>query len=64
MVFGREPVFWLGVIAAIAIAIIQTLFGKGLISSDAQDTIVNFVNALVPLLSALIARQLVTPVTR
>jgi len=64
VVFGREPVFWLGVIAAIAIAIIQTLFGKGLISSDAQDTIVNFVNALVPLLSALIARQLVTPVTR
>lgn len=64
MIFGREPVFWIGVIAAIAIAIVQTLFGQGLITQSTQDTIVNFVNALVPLLAALIARQFVTPVTK
>jgi hypothetical protein len=30
-IFGREPVAWVGVIVALAIAIIQTLTGQGVL---------------------------------
>lgn len=58
---GREPVFWVGVVAACIIAVIQTLFGQGLLTPVQQDTAVNLINALLPIIAALVARQFVTP---
>lgn len=67
--FGREPVAWVGIIAAIAIALIQTIAGQGLISSALEGKAIDFTNALssvalilVPLfLNVLVARPVVTP---
>ena len=61
---GHEPVFWVGVVSACVIAVIQTLAGSGVITPNQQDTVVNLVVALTPIVGALIARQFVTPVAR
>ena len=69
-IFGKEPVAWVGVIAAVAIAVIQTLNGQGIISDvlegraiDATNGIASVVVILLPLvLNVLAARPAVTPV--
>ena len=61
---GHEPVFWVGVVSACVIAIIQTLAGQGVLTSNQQDTVVNLVMAVTPIVGALIARQFVTPVSK
>ena len=69
-IFGREPVTWVGIIAAVAIAVIQTLNGQGVISDvlegraiDATNGIASVVVILLPLvLNVLAARPAVTPV--
>ena len=61
-IFGHEPVFWVGVVTACIIAVIQTLAGQGVLTANQQDTIANLVTALSPIVAALVARQFVTPV--
>ena len=68
-IFGREPVAWIGVIVALAITIIQTLAGQGVISDALAGQSVDAVNALaqvatifVPVIVGILAtRQAVTP---
>ena len=62
MIFGREPVFWVGVVGAVLIAVIQTLAGQGVLTPETQTTIVNIIGVLVPIVAALVARMFVTPV--
>lgn len=70
MIFGREPVAWVGVIAAILIAVIQTLAGEGVISDVASGKALELVNSgasvllvLVPIIAnVLLARPRTTPV--
>lgn len=68
-IFGREPVAWVGIIAAFAIAIIQTANGQGLISDALAGRAVDLTNSLaplavvlVPLIAAALTRRAVTPV--
>lgn len=68
-IFGREPAFWVGLIASLILGAIQTIAGEGLISDATQGRITDLVNAaaqllvlLAPLLAALVIRQGVTPV--
>ena len=61
---GHEPVFWVGVVAACLIAVIQTLAGQGVLTANQTDTIANLVTAVTPIIAALIARQFVTPVSK
>ncbi len=63
-IFGHEPVFWVGVVTACVIAVIQTLGGQGVITANQQDTIANLVTAISPIVAALVARQFVTPVAK
>ena len=64
MNFNREPVAWIGIIAAVLIAVAQTLFGQGVITQNVQDSAINLITALVPIISALVARQFVSPVAK
>lgn len=67
-IFGREPIAWIGIIAAVAIAVIQTLLGQGVISDVAAGKAIDLTTALgqvltiiVPLVAALAGRTQVTP---
>jgi hypothetical protein len=69
-IFGRQPVAWVGVIVAVAIAIIQTLTGQGVLGELAAGQAINAVNALgqvatifIPVILGIIAvHPAVTPV--
>ena len=68
-IFGREPAFWIGVIGAVAVAVIQTLAGQGVISDVAAgktiDTLTllqQLLTILVPVIAGLVIRTQVTPV--
>jgi ABC-type Fe3+-siderophore transport system permease subunit len=68
-IFGREPVAWVGVIVALAIAIIQTLTGQGVLSDAVAGRAIDATNALaqvatifIPVIIGIFAtRQAVTP---
>lgn len=67
-ILGREPVAWAGIIAAVAIAVIQTLAGQGVISDVTSGKALDAVNALssvavivLPIILNYLARQKVTP---
>lgn len=59
-ILKREPVRVVSLSVALAIAIVRTFFGEGLITADTQETLVNFLTTLAPLLM-LVVRPLVTP---
>lgn len=70
-IFGREPVFWIGVISAVIIAIVQTLLGQGVISdvvagkvTDLTQSLAASALVLVPFLLNIAARSQVTPVAQ
>ena len=68
-IFGREPVAWVGIIVAFAIAIIQTALGQGVISDAIAGQAIEATNALaqvatifVPIIIGIFAtRKAVTP---
>lgn len=68
-IFGRQPVAWVAVLVAVAIAIIQTLTGQGVLGEAAAGKAIDIVNALgqvltfvIPLvIGAIVAHQAVTP---
>jgi hypothetical protein len=53
-IFGRQPVAWVGIIAAFVIAIIQTANGQGLISDAIAGRAIDLTNSLVPVLLTLV----------
>lgn len=69
-IFGREPVAWVAVIVAVAIAVIQTLTGQGVIDDavagkaiDTTNAIAQVASILIPIvLGAFVTRRAVTPV--
>jgi hypothetical protein len=68
-IFGREPAFWIGLIATIVLGVIQTLVGHGLVSDALAGRVTDAVNALsqllallAPLITGLLIRQPVTSV--
>jgi hypothetical protein len=68
-IFGREVSFWVGVVVALVLGVVQTLSGNGLISdaltgqiTDGVDAISQAILLLVPVITGLIIRQGVTPV--
>lgn len=67
-IFGREPAFWIGVIAACILAVVQTLLGQGVVSDALAGQATDFVTALsqvvtllVPVIAGLLIRTQVTP---
>jgi len=67
--FGKEPVVWIGIIATVVIAIVQTLSGQGVISDvtagkalDATNAMTQLLTLLAPIIAGLLARTQVTPV--
>lgn len=68
MIFGREPVVWIGIITSVILAVVTTLLGQGVISDALAGKITDLVNAfaqllvlVAPILAAIAARPLVTP---
>jgi hypothetical protein len=68
-IFGRQPVFWIGVIASAVIAVVQVLSGNGVISDvvagkamDATNALAQVITILAPVIAAMISRTQVTPV--
>jgi hypothetical protein len=68
MIFGRLPAFWIGLIVSIALGILQTLTGQGLISEAMNGTLNNLINGIgqllilaSPLIAGLLIHPLVTP---
>jgi hypothetical protein len=64
---GREPAFWIGLIATLILGAIQTIAGEGLIAEATAGQITDGVNALVqlallfaPLITGLLIRPSVT----
>lgn len=60
MIFGREPAFWLGLIATIILGAVRTIAGEGLISeamagqvNDFVDGTVEFLTLIAPLLAGI-----------
>jgi len=68
-IFGREPVAWVGIIVGVAIAVIQTLAGEGVLSDaiagkavDATNAIAQVATIFIPIIIGIFAtRQAVTP---
>lgn len=67
--FGREPVAWVGVLVAVAIAVIQTLTGQGVLDDavagravDATNALAQLATIIIPIVVGIFAtRQAVTP---
>lgn len=69
-IFGRQPVVWVGIIAAVAIAVVQTLSGQGVISDVTAGKAIDMTNALgqvltiaIPIILNYAAHTQVTPVS-
>ena len=65
---GREPAFWIGLIATIVIGIISTLSGQGVLSdamagkiTDGVKALVQILTLLAPVIAAFFIRGQVTP---
>lgn len=63
MIFGRQPIFWLGLIGSIILLIVNTFIGEGILTPDALGTVSNILEVSIPLIAGLIGRLLVTPVS-
>jgi hypothetical protein len=68
ILLGRQPAFWLGLIATIVVGIVQTLAGQGVVSEatsgkvvDMTQAAVNLLTLMAPLLAGLAIHTQVTP---
>ncbi len=68
VILGRQPAFWLGLIATLVVGVVQTLAGQGVISEAASGKVVDMTQAAVnlltliaPLLAGLVIHTQVTP---
>jgi hypothetical protein len=67
-ILGRQPAFWLGLIATLVVGVVQTLAGQGVISEaasgrvvDVTQAAVNLLTLIAPLLAGLAIHTQVTP---
>jgi hypothetical protein len=67
-ILGRQPAFWLGLIATLVVGVVQTLAGQGVLSDATSGKVVDFTHAAVnlltliaPLLAGLAIHTQVTP---
>ena len=70
MIFGREPAVWIGIIVSCILAVLSVLTGQGVISDALAGKITDGINAiaqllviLAPVITGLLIRPQVTPVT-
>lgn len=68
--FGREPVVWIGIIVSCILAVLSVLTGEGVINDALAGKITDAVTALsqllvifAPIITAILARPTVTPVS-
>jgi hypothetical protein len=68
VILGRQPAFWLGLIATIIVGVVQTLAGQGVITEaasgkvvDVTQAAVNLLTLIAPLLAGLAIHTQVTP---
>lgn len=59
---SSEPARIVGILTAILVAVIQTLVGQGVLTSDVGTTLVNVVTIFLPMIAAEVIRHYVTPV--
>lgn len=70
MIFGREPAVWIGIIVSCVLAVVSVLTGQGVLSEALAGKITDVLNALAqiivllaPVITGLLIRPRVTPVT-
>jgi hypothetical protein len=68
---GREPAFWVGLIVSLVAAVLSVLTGQGVISdalagkvTDTAEALSQLVLLLLPLITGLLIRPQVTPVSQ
>jgi hypothetical protein len=63
-IFGRQPAFWIGLIASLAIALILGLSGPGIvIVGQPALTAAHVIAIVAPILSNCLTRSFVTPIS-
>lgn len=68
MILGRQPLVWIGIIVSLILAVVSNLNGQGVIGdvlagqvTDVTKSAGQILTTLAPLITALLARPLVTP---
>lgn len=63
MLFGRQPILWVGIVASLVVTVVTQLSGPGIIdTTHPAQTAINVITILGPIISAFIGRYFVTPV--
>lgn len=63
-IFGRQPVVWIGILASLAMAILQALSVQPFdVPGQPAQTVANLIKIISPLIAAFIAQNFVTPVS-
>lgn len=60
MSMQTEPARIIGVITAVVIAVVQTLIGQGVLSSNVGTSVINILGVLLPIILAEIIRRFVS----
>lgn len=61
-IFGRQPVVWIGIIASLAMAILQAVSVQPFdVPGQPAQTAANLIKIISPLIAAFIAQNFVTP---
>lgn len=60
----REPAVWIGLIGSIVLIVAQQLLTSGIVTSDMGVQWTTLIISLVPLLTGVLTRGLVTPVKK
>ena len=61
--FDAEPALFIGIGVSVAVFAVQQFIGKGVITADTGQNIVNLLQALAPLLAGILTRSQVSPAT-
>lgn len=65
-IFGREPAVVIGILAAVVLAVFQSLFGKGVIGPDLFNSVAGALDPTrggwaIPVLVSIVTRFFVSP---
>lgn len=60
--FSREPAVIIGLIATIAVGVIQQVLGSGLVTSTGTVEVLNLAVSIIPVVAGIVIRNFVTPV--
>ena len=63
-IFGRQPVVWIGLLASLALGILQAVSGVDVIvPGQPAQSAANIIKIVGPLIAAFLAQNFVTPVS-